>query len=122
MRWIPRFAAVVYVLGAISCSDSTGTGSTDYVLNVQVKGSHAGFTNGSVQVCVDYKSAKEVCGPENGGFSFNSTGQIRLKANPGEAYTVVVPSNQQMAPFCSVTAGGSGQFGPSLATAVVTCT
>ena len=121
MQWIPKFAAVASVLGAISCSESTGTGLTDYVLSVQVKGSHAGFTNGSVQVCVNYKSAKEVCGPENRGFSFNSTGQINLRASPGEAYTVVVPSNQQMAAFCSVTAGGSGQFVPTLPTAVVTC-
>jgi hypothetical protein len=120
MLLILRVAAVAGVLGAIGCSDSTGVGSTDYVLSVQVKGSHAGATNGSVQMCVDYKTAGEVCGPI-GGFAFNSTGQISLKANPGEAYTVVVPSNQPIAAFCSVTAGGSGQFGPTLATAVVTC-
>ncbi|MDP2793680.1 MAG: hypothetical protein Q8O25_06315 [Sulfurisoma sp.] len=84
---------------------------------VSVTGSTAHLTN--VQVCASV-SANDTCGPA-GGFAVGETGSISVMASSGDSYGVYVPTNQPAASYCSITSGGSGIFGSTMSTAVVTC-
>jgi hypothetical protein len=96
-----------------------------YTINVNVTGSGPAnkFPNdwgGALDVCVSYQ------GPGGGNpcsniIAVGSTGQIVVVATPGTTYTVAIPT-PITTKYCSVTSGGSGVFGPSLATVVVSCT
>lgn len=106
-------------LGGCSASSSTMDNSGEpFTLGVSVTGSASHV--GNVQVCANYRSTVRVCGPD-GGFRVGSMNSIPLSARAGESYTVVVPTDQQASAYCSVTSGNSGVFGPSMATAIVSC-
>ncbi len=97
--------------------DTSSSGSTLYQVNIQIAGSTNHVT--SVQVCVQ-SGHEDACGPDHG-FPVGTTQTLSIKANPGDAYTVEVPSNQMASPYCTVTAGASGAFQSSTQSAVVTC-
>lgn len=92
-------------------------GSTSYTVNLSI--SFGGAYGDHVQVCVKDSINNETCGP-NGGFA-RGTAQISLKADPGMSYTVIIPPNQPMSPYCAVSSGSAGVYGPTMPTAVVSC-
>lgn len=113
--------AFAIAIGAVACAAITGsdTGNTPYTISVNVTGSKAHVDY--VAVCLTYSNQEGKCSPA-GGFLIGTTGQITTKSNPGVSYSVTLPTGQPAAGFCSVSAGGSGVFGSSMPTAVVTCT
>jgi hypothetical protein len=91
-----------------------------FTVNINVIDVIGGRQDSAVQVCADLGANRSVCGPY-GGFAFGTDNTIDVTATKGQAYNVVIPANQPVSPYCSVTSGGSSEFGPAMPTAVVTC-
>jgi hypothetical protein len=94
-----------------------------YTINVSVAGSFHGQPGGATTVCVSYEVALNGATQPDPCLTIpiGQTGQILALARPGTNYTVSVPPGQS-GPSCSVTSGGAGVFGQSMATVAVNCT
>jgi hypothetical protein len=127
VRSAVRAACVSLTVALSACNESPTSASgplQDFVVNVSVTGAKSD-TIDRVQVCVDFVSGKEACGPERngtgpGGFFIGSGGTIALRAVSGESYTAVLPV-QQAVPYCRLLSGISGMFAGTMQTIVVRC-
>ena len=114
----------VIALLAVGCTNSSATNlsDTEYTINVSVTGPSnipPGQSTGA-SVCVSYSNPRNTP-PCSGNILFGQTGKILAQASPGEAYSVYYPTIPGNTQTCSVTSGGAGLFGPSMATVVVSC-